>query len=299
MNRSRGGVDGAGLRLGGGRWPRRAHGQETERSQDDSERYPAGHGELPAIEEPSVEPVPQQIDQHLCGPVVGLPEGYADAGVQQDVLPRGEADLDLRDGVPVGGPAFAEGPRREDLDHGGPGAAETMLGEGGSERRTPKDFPPEFSARRELETRLEVQKAVSREDLAEGDERFQDGDAVPETPIPVSGGDDDFAGGAEDRAALQAVEQHPLVGEGHVPDPAVPVSRRLSEAERQEHLDLVPGTEALFVEELARDLARLAAVPAEGQYVLVFRKRLPRWRAAAAGSVRPGGQWDPRKTPRM
>ena len=59
------GVNGAGLRLGGGRNPGRADGQETQRSQDDSERYRANHGELPAIEEPSVEPVPEQIDQHL------------------------------------------------------------------------------------------------------------------------------------------------------------------------------------------------------------------------------------------
>ena len=58
------GVNRAGLRLGGGRNPGRTDDQETQRPQDDSQRYPTNHGELPAIEEPSVEPVPKQIDQH-------------------------------------------------------------------------------------------------------------------------------------------------------------------------------------------------------------------------------------------
>src|SRR5690606_16360984 len=120
-------------------------------------------------------------------------------------------DLHLRQHVPLRARAAGELARAEQLDHGRPRAAPPPLGP-----RLPDDRAPEalllgaVPVERELRAGLELDERVRGQDLAQCDEGFEDRSAGAEAVVLVTGGQDDLARGAEDRAAGEAVEQRAL-----------------------------------------------------------------------------------------
>src|SRR5690606_33421089 len=72
---------------------------------------------LPAIEEPAVPPVPQEIGDEPFAAAAPVVDRELHAGVEHDVLPGVERDLHLGHQVPVHLAAGGHVPRAEQFDH--------------------------------------------------------------------------------------------------------------------------------------------------------------------------------------
>src|SRR5690606_7287447 len=128
---------------------------------------------------------------------------------------------------------------------------------------------------RELRAGLELEERVGGQDLAQRDEGFEDRGAGAEAVVLVTGGQDDLARGAEDRAAGEAVEQRALDAERDVSHAAGPVAgAAFAHAERHRDLPLVARAEPLLVDELVHPRARTLDGEDGREDELVFRVRL-------------------------
>src|SRR5207237_8112345 len=97
---------------------------------------------LPPLEQPSIEPIPQQIEHNLLRPLRRVGYRHLEADVHAHVLPPVECDLELRRDVDVRGCALGEVAIADDLEHRRPEAAEpVLLPETAAEGEPPEERP--------------------------------------------------------------------------------------------------------------------------------------------------------------
>src|SRR5690606_39724619 len=230
----------------------------------------------PPFEERTVEPVPEEVEPEPSRPRAAVVQRDLDAEIRHDVLPGREGDLELGEEAPLRRTAPLEGARAEEFDHRGPDPAEPAFGEappecGAPEPRTVRPVRVE----RELDAALELEEGVLGKDLAEGDEGLEDRRPRAEPVVAVPGREDELAGGAQDRAAGEAVKERAFHADGDVAQPEAPPGRLPAlDTERDREFDLVPRPEPLLVDELVQDGTRALQGDVRGEDGLVFGVRL-------------------------
>src|SRR5690606_32074826 len=157
------------------------------------------------------------------------------------------------------------------------GAAPRALGEAPAQHEAKRPLLDRaIEIERALEDPLELEERVVRQDLTIRDERLEGGRSGPESLLTVARGELDLGGRGHDRSALHVVIEVALHAEHEVAEAAGPRSRAgaLPVGERDDHLHLVAGAEALLVDELAAVQARSAERRSVGEDRLVLGIRL-------------------------
>src|SRR3990172_4772494 len=233
-------------------------------------------GGLPAIEEPAIEPVPEKIDKHPPVSAAALVERQLHACADHDVLPAVQRHLHLRDEVPLHVVARRHFTLADELHHGRPAPAVLSLQERAPERRPKKrGVVGDLMIQRALEAAVEMEKTVGGQNLADGYERLDDGDAAAQAFALLARGKLHFAADAGDRAGVQASEHDPLECERDIAEPAAPgAGPALLHVERDRHLVLTARSDPPLVDEGA--VRGLAAAPIENgrHHRFVLRERL-------------------------
>src|SRR5215510_2201993 len=160
----------------------------------------------PALGQLSVGPIPKHVEDNLVLPACGVCEWLAEANVCADVLSAAECDLHLGYNVPVGLCSSHEIAIGDELYHGRPQAAQTMICRNAlSQSGTPVNrLRRDVSVAGQSGASLELNEGVRRKQLVKGCKGFKCRRAASESAGPVSGRQDHTAEKAEDRSGAQA-----------------------------------------------------------------------------------------------
>src|SRR6185295_7272787 len=166
----------------------------------------------------AIEPIPEQIEHDLLGTSRGVIHGDPEARARPDVVPLAERDLHFRHDIPVGFLTADKFSIGEEFDHGGPLAAKAPpLAEGFACHRSPEHGSRGvIGVRRQLDSALELQEAVLRQQLSIRSESLEDRDSGAHPSGLIASRQDDLALDAEDGARPDTGEQQTLKSEPEV-----------------------------------------------------------------------------------
>src|SRR3982074_3538884 len=227
----------------------------------------------PTFVQPSVKPVPKQVEHYLYLSSRGVVGGHADTKIGADVLSPADRHLHLWHDVPIRLGVVPQIPGPDKLKHWRPQPAQPVI-----RRKTLPDRGIEkYRLRRNVrvtwQTRAELRlhKSIRAEKLVKSGKSFKRGRSGPKASRLVAGWQNSAAKQAQNRSRLQARKHDPLQAKCGVANTDIPGVILILKIDRDVNFNLIIHPEALLMNDVGRAPRSACRIHPRGDHNFIFR----------------------------